>query len=236
MFHGYSKHGPLYLRVTVDTLALAFTYYFLIDVVSEMATGGDPPLDEWLISIGNLTEHGRSKLEKGTIVNLAAVHLISEADIDEIRLGVGDRAIFKAGWRALIGITVTPTDTSDPGDAPITAAQGTSHYSLTDLAALLKILPTSTPSIASVRAPHQPQASNSHASDAASRVTAQSLGQNQALRDLAASLGHPPVTESLPLDHYAQDADKGERCLLPINFATVLGAISGEDEEIVSSN
>jgi hypothetical protein len=79
-----------------------------------MATGGDLTLDEWLISIGNLTEHGRSKLEKGTIVNLAAVRLISEADIDEIRLGVGDRAIFKAGWRALIGTTSTPADTSDP--------------------------------------------------------------------------------------------------------------------------
>ena len=56
----------------------------------------EPNFEEWMLSIGGITENGKSKLKKATIVNLAAVPLITEEDIDEIRLGVGDLAIFKA--------------------------------------------------------------------------------------------------------------------------------------------
>jgi hypothetical protein len=38
-----------------------------------MAVGGEPSFEEWIASIGGLTENGRSKIEKATIVSMTAV-------------------------------------------------------------------------------------------------------------------------------------------------------------------
>ena len=75
---------------------------------------------EWLTDIGGMTEAGRSKLEKATVVNLAAVKLMTLDDILEIKLRVGDRAIFKAGWEALTAVNVllrTPPPAVDSVDS-----------------------------------------------------------------------------------------------------------------------
>ena len=100
--------------------------------------------EQWIESIGGLTENGRSKLEKATIVSLAAVRLITEPDIDEIRLGLGDRVIFKAGWKTLTGAPDKATPiveqiSDDPPPPP--PNHGSGHFSLQDLAELLKTLP-----------------------------------------------------------------------------------------------
>jgi hypothetical protein len=205
---------------------------------------GEPNFDEWIHSIGGLTENGCSKLEKATVVSLTSIRLISETDIDEIRLGLGDRAIFKAGWRQLVGaqpvipVQRTPTEPSPRAEVAIPTASGSGHFTIQELAELLKSLPAPASASPSPRQQsQQSQAAGTSASDLASRITAQTLGKNQALRELAASLGQQSSTDTLALDHYTQEqCDTGERCLLPINFATVLGGISGEDDEVVSSN
>ena len=51
-------------------------------------------LRKWLTDIGGITEGGCSKLEKATIVNLTAVKHLTLDDINEVKLGVGDRDIF----------------------------------------------------------------------------------------------------------------------------------------------
>jgi hypothetical protein len=164
----------------------------------------DPTFEEWLESIGGITENGRSKIEKASIVNLAAVRLITELDIDEIKLGIGDRAIFKAGWRTLIGDTTVQNKASDvpnPPQDPPASRPPTGHYTLSELAELLKLLPSasvSTPASPSPQTFQQSQGARSFG-DPTARVTAQTLSKNQALRDLAASLGQPPAAEQLSL-------------------------------------
>jgi hypothetical protein len=165
--------------------------------------------------------------------------LITEIDIDEIRLGLGDRVIFKAGWRALTGeIQKSPNAEQPPRvEIPIEMIQRTenSQFTLSDLAELLKILPntgTATPPRATLQ---QPQGARSRGEEPP-LVTAQTLSKNTALRALVASLGQQPTAESLALDYYSYDQnEKGERCLLPINFVTVIGGFVGEDEEVLST-
>jgi hypothetical protein len=122
---------------------------------------GDLTFEQWLESIGGITESGRSKLEKATIVSLTAVRLITEHDIDEIKLALGDRAIFKAGWKKLNGVTqptVTtgenpgPSNTGGPEPGP-----STSHtsYSFSDIAELMKLLPQATSPAPVVTSPAQ---------------------------------------------------------------------------------
>ena len=41
-------------------------------------------LDEWLTSIGGITEAGRTKLEKATIVSVNVVKLLEDDDINQI--------------------------------------------------------------------------------------------------------------------------------------------------------
>jgi hypothetical protein len=185
--------------------------------------------EDWIAAIGGITENGRSKLEKATIVSLVAINLLTEEDIDEIRLGLGDRVIFKAGWRKLLGVQ-EPTKASPtieqilPEDPPLSTTSV--RFTLSDVAELLKKLPTAPVApVASTsqEAPQVPQGAHSRFGDQ-SAVTALSLGKNKALRDLAASLGHQAPADSLPLHFYSREhSEKGERCLLPINFATVLG-------------
>jgi hypothetical protein len=105
-----------------------------------MAVGGEPTFEDWIALIGGITKNGRSKLGKATIVSLASIRLITEEDIDEIRLGLGDRAIFKQGWRALRGLPDTtkaspePTDDStNTSDSP-PARTEPSLYTLSDFA------------------------------------------------------------------------------------------------------
>jgi hypothetical protein len=233
-------------RIFVYTLALGSPHFNLDRrVFTEMAIP-EQTFEQWLEAIGGITENGRSKIEKATIVNLAAVRLISEEDIDEIRLGLGDRVIFKAGWRALIGDTAAAAKASDDSNSrdpprtedPPSFRQSTSHYTVSEFTELLKLLPSSAPSAPASPSPRglqQSQAARSFG-DPTARVTAQSLSKNQALRELAASLGQPPPAEQLSLDHYSPDQDdKGEKCLLPINFATVIGGFVSEEEEVLST-
>ena len=41
-------------------------------------------LDEWLVDIGGITEGGRAKLEKATIVNLISVKLLTLEECTEL--------------------------------------------------------------------------------------------------------------------------------------------------------
>jgi hypothetical protein len=105
---------------------------------------------------------------------------------------------------------------------------------------LLKNLP-STPTVlrpenTAAQALQQAQGAHSRFGEQAAQVTGQTLGKNIALKELAASLGLQTPADTIPLDQYSFDSnDKGERCLLPVNFATVVGGFIGEDEEILST-
>jgi hypothetical protein len=205
-------------------------------------------LEEWISSIGGISEAGMSKLEKATIISVQAVKAISEEDINEVKLGVGDRALFKAGWRKLTGISdkiveppkVEPPKVEGPPIPPrspsIVTAEAAS-YSLADFAELLKVLPAASlaASVQPLQQPVVPAVPVRRFGVAPEEVTPQTLSKNQALRDLASSLGHNIVKDSLDLDYYAEKGCKGEKCLLPVNFATVLGGNFGEDEEVIST-
>ena len=189
-----------------------------------MAVGGEPNFEEWIAQIGGITENGRSKLEKATIVSMASIRLITEEDIDEIRLGLGDRAIFKQGWRAVKGLPDTTKASPEPTEDLTNIFEGTSSttrtepslYTLSDFAELLKRLPatptaprpenTATPTL------QQAQGACSHFGEQAAQVTVQTLSKNIALKELAASLGLQAPADTIPLDHYSFDSnDKGER-------------------------
>ena len=98
-----------------------------------MATGGEIPFDEWLLQIGGITEDGKKKLEKCTVVSTTAVKFLTGEDIAEIRLGVGDRGIFKAAWQALIASEKTsdPPKEPEPEPSPSTVSR---TYSIEEIA------------------------------------------------------------------------------------------------------
>jgi hypothetical protein len=219
----------------------------------------EPTLEEWITEIGGLSEAGRNKLEKATIISLAAVKAISEQDIEDVKFGLGDRAVFRAGWRKLTGVaapvavrkqsvserlsSMTPPPARRPSpprrpSQPIASADGAAEsvssgepkYFLADFAELLKVLPSkSAPVLPSVIAPVR------RFGVASDDVTPQTLSKNQALRDLASSLGHQIVKDTLDLDYYADKGQKGERYLLFVNFTTVLGGNFGEEDDVIST-
>ena len=70
--------------------------------------GVDLNLEEWIDSIGGLTERGRKTLDKNAIVNLTCVKYLTEQDIEELQLAIGDRVVFRNGWQALRTPVVSP--------------------------------------------------------------------------------------------------------------------------------
>jgi hypothetical protein len=100
-------------------------------------------LDEWLSGIGGITEAGRTKLEKAKVVSVAVVKLLSQEDIDQIRLGIGDRAVFKCGWqkirsvKTLIPPVVEQALVQPVGDVVGDPVGGERLYSIDDLSKFL---------------------------------------------------------------------------------------------------
>ena len=65
--------------------------------------------EQWTEYIG-LTKNRKEKLEKVTVCSIQAVRCLTEDDIVEIKLGVGDRGLFRAGWNNLR----LPTELPEP--------------------------------------------------------------------------------------------------------------------------
>jgi hypothetical protein len=110
-----------------------------------MAEGGEIPFDEWLLKIGGITEDGKIKLEKSTVVSTTAVKFLTSEDIAEIRLGVGDRGIFKAAWQSLQTESQEKDDSTprprEPPSYPSGSDEESRMYSIHDIAKYFGSLP-----------------------------------------------------------------------------------------------
>ena len=103
-----------------------------------MAEGGEISFEDWLLQIGGITEDGRRKLEKATVVSTTAVKYLTLDDITEIKLGVGDRGIFRAAWQAL-----QPSDQPKPSIPSSDASEDSLLYLISDISKFMRSLPRS---------------------------------------------------------------------------------------------
>ena len=78
--------------------------------------------DDWIESIGGLTEGGRIQLEEATVVSLAWVWYLTDEDIFDIQLSVGDRSILKAGTASLRSLVVPEVKQIEVKQFPVAAS------------------------------------------------------------------------------------------------------------------
>jgi hypothetical protein len=230
-------------------VVIHYTNFFRVDV---FVMAEEISLDEWLASIGGITEAGRTKLEKATIVNVNVVKLLEEEDINQIRLGIGDRAVFKAGWESVRSVKrtlaspevpVVPVVPEEEGAvaAPISRER---LYSIEDLSKFLGGLgrePAGTGASLGGGRLQEPAVASTSASvplrvpspaDRDLPVTVKSLAKDRLLSRLASEYVTEGLANTLSLTDL--QLDRGEKPLLPINFCTVLNGGIIEEEEILS--
>jgi hypothetical protein len=229
--------------------------FSLIDVFDSaciMSMEDSEALLQWYVDIGGITEVGRSKLEKATIVSLGTVKNLTLQDILEVKLGVGDRANFRAGWEVIIKpvveVPVEPVvpvvPVPEPVVVPEEASADTKLYSIAEISKFFGSLSSREASgsvlqqspdgrrealaaAASVATGFQPAGV---VGGAAGDVTVRTLAKDRLLNRLASEFIGNNVDDSLVAE---SKAEKGEKPLLPINFATVFNGVVADDEEIL---
>jgi hypothetical protein len=220
-----------------------------------MATADIPlTLDEWLVEIGGITEQGRGKLEKATIVSLTTVRHLTESDIHEIKLGIGDRAVFLAGWAALRAPKETLVTSGEspavPIVVPVVSEEEAQLFSVSDITKFFGALGGARSKHGGLGLQHAKQSLDGRAEALAAAsvlsaggrktvpgrlgpdVTPRVLAKDNLLNRLAASYVNAGLEETLSLQDL-KIAEQGEKLLLPINFCTVLSGIVKEEEEIL---
>jgi hypothetical protein len=192
----------------------------------------------WLEAIGGVCKGGLEKLEKSAISSVRACLTLD--DINEIWLAIGDRGIFRAGWSELVSPSQSPgpgpgpgPDTKDPPSyddsdpdlkqysiSDITKFFGTpGAQGLTPGQQLKSVLPHQQSSVITPRHPEP--------------VTTKTLAKDKLLNRLAVEYAQEGIKDTLSLQELALGLTKGEKVLLPINFATVFVGCAVEEEEIV---
>jgi hypothetical protein len=215
--------------------------------------------EQWTEYIG-LTKNGKEKLEKATVCSIQAVRCLTEDDITEIKLGVGDRGLFRAGWNSLRLPTELPeplkTDTADAvvdhsnrvssTGLPTGTDVDVKVYSIADVAKFLGQnrsessvqVPTSQGAVAGASGSSFMVDSSrlgTHTSArAASNVTAKTLAKDSLLNRLAGQFAQGGLQDTLSLQELSlAGLVKGDKALLPVNFVTVFTGCGAEDEEVL---
>ena len=204
-----------------------------------MAEGGELSFEDWLLKIGGITEDGRRKLEKATVVSTIAVKYLTLEDIAEIKLGVGDRGIFRAAWQALqADLPTSPPSSSDVTDE-------SRLYTISEISKFMGGLPRSGSSKDPTTGPvtHQSRDGRREALEAASGigvvsnigadVTSRVLAKDKLLSRLASEYVQGGLRDTLSLQDLQLAGVQGEKLLLPVNFATVFNGCALEEEEVV---
>jgi hypothetical protein len=239
------------LQSVRKTCIFSFLIFGYLKVVLEMAEGGDPiTFEEWSDRIG-ITRQGKEKLEKATVCSLLAVKCLSEEDIQEIRLGVGDRGLFRAGWNILREPIVSPKPTSEikgtgeedrhsvpQGVAPPPVDPEAKIYSVADVAKFLgqssSVAGAVIPSIAEIG--RDSNNSGRVSSRAASAVTVRTLAKDQLLNRLSSQFVQGGLQETLSIQELSlAGLLKGEKALLPVNFVTIFTGCGIDEEEVVGT-
>jgi hypothetical protein len=206
-----------------------------------MAEGGVLLYMEWLEKI---TEDGRKKLEKATVVNVDSVRYLTLEEILEIRLGVGDRGVFRAYWQSLQVKDKEPepkvSDSSDVSErhserlytieevAKYCAGGGVPLQQPVSTVAAAHSVDGRTEAIAAARG------INTGVPAIGVEVTSQVLAKDRLLNRLASQYAQGGILDSLSLqDLNLINGQKGEKILLPINFCTVLNGCSFDEEEVL---
>jgi hypothetical protein len=219
---------------------------------------GEPSFEEWLDYIG-LTKQGREKLEKATVCSLKAVQCLSSEDISELKLGVGDRGLFRFGWEAVKNPTGSPSKKSPLPEAeePITSADPklpastdseAKIYSISDIAKFLGQSPSASRSIdpserlgavggiSEGGLQSVPNIGARISSRASSGVTAKTLAKDQLLNRLAGQFAQGGLQDTLSLQELSlAGLIKGEKALLPVNFVTIFSGCGIDEEEVVGT-
>jgi hypothetical protein len=211
----------------------------------------------WIAAIGGITKAGLEKLDKSAIVSLIAVRCLEPEDIVDLKLAVGDRVIFRAGWQTLVSKTTAeelggcplppkipskpPPEDIDP-EAKIYSVNDISKFLGQPQASALKAGQTlqepdsSGGRVEALRAAAALHPSNSGrgATRHSEPVTAKELAKDRLLNRLAAEFAQDGVKDSLSLQDLAiAGIFKGEKALLPVNFVTIFTGCSVDDEEIL---
>jgi hypothetical protein len=210
----------------------------------------DVSFDEWLDQIGGITKAGREKLEKSTVVSLTAVKFMTLDEILEVKLGVGDRGIFRAGWESLqapkqLGDLPKPLSDSEDDKADSTKkvdGEKVDGEKLYTIAEITKFFGQSPPVLGATGGVPLHQSSDGRlealaaaasikSTPSVSTVTVQTLAKDKLLSRLASEFVSEGLKDTLTLQELAI-LGKGEKALLPINFCTVFNGIAIEEEEI----
>ena len=217
-----------------------------------MAEGGEITFDEWLLKIGGITEDGKKKLEKSTVVSTTAVKFLTSEDIAEIRLGVGDRGIFKAAWHSLQIESQEKDDSTprprEPPSYPTGSDEESRMYSIHDIAKYFGSLPQPTagnPGPSTSGSTLRPPSSDGRtealaaagaigtAANTGAEITPRILAKDRLLSRLAAEYAQGGIRDTLSIHELNLATAQGEKVLLPVNFATVFNGCSLEEEEVV---
>ena len=206
-----------------------------------MAEGGELLYMEWLERI---TEDGRKKLEKATVVSVDSVRFLSLEEILEIRLGVGDRGVFRAYWQSLQVKEKEPVQNVDPV-VKVSESDGSEKHSerLYTIEEVAKYCAGGGVSIQQPLVAHSVDGRSealaaargiSTAPAIGVDVTSQVLAKDRILNKLASQYAQGSILDTLSLqDLNLLGGNKGVKVLLPINFCTVLNGCSFDEEEIL---
>jgi hypothetical protein len=203
----------------------------------------DVSFDELLDQIGGITKAGREKLDKATVVSLAAVKFLTLDEILEMKLSVGDRGIFRAGWESL----QAPKELKDlpkpiePEEDKESSKKSESEK-LYSIAEISKFFGQSPPVSGAAGGSTLQQSTDGRlealaaaaaikSTHAGAAVTVQTLAKDKLLSKLASEFVTDGLKDTLTLQELAI-LGKGEKALLPINFCTVFNGIAIEEEEI----
>jgi hypothetical protein len=200
--------------------------------------------DEWLDQIGGITKAGREKLDKATVVSLVSVKYMTLEEILEVKLRVGDRGVFRAGWESLQApkeLKDLPKPLSDGDEDKSDSGKKVEPEKLYTIGEITKFFGQSTAvSGASGGLPLQQSPDGRLEALAAvaalkpsvnAGVTVQTLSKDKLLNRLASEFVSEGLKDTLNLQKLAI-LGKGEKALLPVNFCTVFNGISIEEEEI----
>jgi hypothetical protein len=223
-----------------------------------MAT--EPTFEEWLDYVG-LTKQGRDKLEKATVCSIKAVQFLTVEDIVELRLGVGDRGLFRYGWEALRTPSdkgkspeptpeePTPEEYSSKSDIPTSTDAEAKIYSISDIAKFLGHSPSAVSGlnpppavlgavggVQGIASQGIPNIGARLSSRASTSVTAKTLAKDQLLNRLASQFAQGGLQDTLSLQELSiAGLIKGEKALLPVNFVTIFSGCGVDEEEVVGT-
>jgi hypothetical protein len=174
----------------------------------------------WLDAIGGVSKGGIEKLEKAAISSVRAVHCLTLDDISEIKLAIGDWAIFRAGWSELINPAprvkspeeVKSTEEFVQGDDTDVDLK---QYSIADITKFFGqpgaqgLSPTQQIGAALQQASSATRVNPRHKEP----VTTKTLAKEKLLNRLAAEYAQEGIKDTLSLQELALGLTKGEKVL-----------------------